>query len=147
GVEQIYRGAKSLELLCETMRLDLDDILLPHGQGAGLTVADSERLLAARRVIEERWSEKLTIEGIARLCGLNRGKLTRGFRDLFDCSIADAIAEQRLGHAGNMLVVTDLPISSIGYRCGYLNNASFTRAFARHFGVAPTRYRAARLAA
>ena len=147
GVEQIYRGAKSLELLCETMRLDLDDILLPHGQGAGLTVADSERLLAARRVIEERWSEKLTIEGIARLCGLNRGKLTRGYRDLFDCSIADAIAEQRLGHAGNMLVVTDLPISSIGYRCGYLNNASFTRAFARHFGVAPTRYRAARLAA
>ncbi|WP_411339835.1 AraC family transcriptional regulator [Sphingopyxis sp. J-6] len=147
GVQQIYRGAKCIELLCETMRLDVEDLLLPNGATAGLSIADSERLLAARRVIEERSAEKLTIEGIARMCGLNRGKLTRGFRELFDCSVADAIAEQRLSRAGNMLLATDLPISSIGYRCGYLNNASFTRAFSRHFGIAPTRYRAARVAA
>ena len=37
--------------------------------------------------------------------------------------------------------------SSIGYRCGYLNNASFTRAFSRRFGVAPTQLRARGLAA
>lgn len=147
GALPIYRGAKCIELLCETIRLDVEGKLLPQGSVAGLSAADSERLLAARRVIEERWAEKLTIGGIARACGLNRGKLTRGFRDLFDCSVADAIAEQRLSRAGDMLLVTDLPVSSIGYRCGYLNNASFARAFARHFGVAPTRYRAARLAA
>jgi AraC family transcriptional activator of pyochelin receptor len=26
----------------------------------------------------------------------------------------------------------------IGYRSGYSNNASFTRAFGRHFGVSPS---------
>ena len=59
------------------------------------------------------------------------------------------IAEQdlKLRGAGEMLRSTDLPVSSIGYRCGYLNNASFTRAFSRHYGVAPTQYRAHRLAA
>lgn len=147
AVQQVYRGAKCIELLCETLRLDVEDELVPHASAAGLSSADSMRLLAARRVIEDRWAEKLTIDGIARSCGLSRVKLTRGYRDLFECSVADAIAEQRLSRAGNMLVATDLPVSSIGYRCGYLNNASFARAFARHFGVAPTRYRAARLAA
>jgi len=147
GAQLPYRGAKCIELLCETLRLDLDGQLVPFMADAGLSSADSKRLVAARRVIEERWAEKLTLDTIARACGLNRAKLTRGFRDLFDCSVADAIAEQRLGAARQMLLATDLPVSSIGYHCGYLNNASFARAFSRHFGVAPTQYRAARLAA
>ena len=129
------------------MRLDADDGLIPFVAEAGLSNADSQRLVAARRVIEERWAEKLTLDMISRACGLNRAKLTRGFRDLFDCSVADALAQQRLGRASKMLLITDLPVSSIGYKCGYLNNASFARAFSRQFGVAPTRYRAARMAA
>ncbi len=142
-----YRLAKSIELLCEILRESVAGRLVPIGQDALLSRADSERLLRARRMIEERWAEKLTLDAIARACGLNRAKLTRGFRDLFDCSVADAIATQRLDKAGEMLVATDLPVSSIGYRCGYLNNTSFTRAFVRRFGIAPTQYRMHRLAA
>ena len=66
---------------------------------------------------------------------------------MFDCSIADTLAEKRLEGARAMLLSTDLPIASIGYRCGYLNNASFSRAFTRRFGTAPTQYRARKLAA
>ncbi|MEX6650950.1 helix-turn-helix domain-containing protein [Pseudomonas aeruginosa] len=40
-----------------------------------------------------------------------------------------------------------MPVSSIGYQCGYLNNASFTRAFSRQFGTTPSSLRAPRLAA
>lgn len=140
-----YRLAKSIELICDTLGLVNRDELVPVA--GSVSRADGQRLLAARRMIEEQWGEKLTLDSIARACGLNRAKLTRGFRDMFACSVADAIANQRLGEAGQMLVATDLPVSSIGYRCGYLNNASFTRAFARHFGLAPTQYRAERLAA
>lgn len=147
GARTPYRLAKSIELLCETLQLSGVEGLVPVAGDGSISRADSQRLLAARRMIEERWAEKLTLDSIARACGLNRAKLTRGFRDMFDCSVADAIANHRLGEAGNMLVATDLPVSSIGYRCGYLNNASFTRAFARHFGLAPTLYRAERLAA
>lgn len=46
-----------------------------------------------------------------------------------------------------MLLGTDLPISSIGYRCRYLGNRSFTRDFTRRFGRAPTHYRVDRLVA
>ncbi len=147
GAREPYRLAKSIELLCETLRLIGQDALVPALGESPLSEEDSRRILAARAMIEERWAEKLTLDALARACGINRAKLTRGFREMFDCSIADALAERRLEGAKRMLLSTDLPIASIGYRCGYLNNASFTRAFARRFGVAPTQYRAGRLAA
>ncbi|MGD9815006.1 MAG: helix-turn-helix transcriptional regulator [Hyphomonadaceae bacterium] len=103
---------------------------------------DTRRVIAARRLIDERWGQKLTLDGIARACGLNRAKLTRGFRDLFGCTVAEALAERRLHQARHMLLTTDLPVSSIGYENGYLNNASFARAFGRRFGVSPSDLRA-----
>ncbi|RYD47583.1 MAG: AraC family transcriptional regulator [Sphingomonadales bacterium] len=143
----VYRGAKGIEALCELLQLHQNGDLMPFGAAGTVSLADSQRLMVARRFIEDRWAEKLTLDTIARASGLNRAKLTRGFRDLFSCSVADAIVQQRLGEAKQMLLVTDLPVSSIGYRCGYLNNASFARAFSRHYGVAPTQYRATRMAA
>lgn len=142
-----FRLAKSIELLCATFASYADASLVPVDGDGALSASEAQRIVAASRMIDERWHEKLTLDAIARTCGLNRAKLTRGFRAMFDCSVSDAITERRLGGARQMLLVTDLPVSSIGYRCGYLNNASFTRAFSRRFGVAPTQLRAHRTAA
>ncbi len=141
------RLAKSIETLCATFEHLAADTLVPTDSAGDLSEMDARRIVAARRLIDEHWHEKLTLDSIARACGINRAKLTRGFRAMFDTTVADAIADLRLGGAGRMLRSTDLPVSSIGYKCGYLNNASFTRAFSRRYGVAPTQYRAHRLAA
>lgn len=143
----IYRLGKSIELLCETIRLMNDGELIPLASDGTLSLDDTRRVVAARRLIDERWGEKLTLDKIARACGLNRAKLTRGFRDMFNCSITEAIAEQRLSQAKRMLITTDKPVSSIGYENGYLNNASFARAFGRRFGLSPSDFRACQMAA
>ena len=143
----VYRLAKSIELLCETIRLVGEGGLVPLAPEGDLSFADTRRLMMARRMIDERWHEKLTLEQIARSCGLNRAKLTSGFRELFACSIAEALAERRLSHASRMLLTTDKPVSSIGYENGYLNNASFARAFSRRYGVSPSSYRSCGVAA
>lgn len=140
---ETLRLAKSIELLCATFATIEGGSLVPADGSGALSQAEAQRIAAARRLIDEHWHETLTLESIARACGLNRARLTRGFRSMFDCSVADRIAELRLGGARQMLLATDLPVSSIGYRCGYLNSASFTRAFSRRFGVAPTQLRAA----
>ncbi len=143
----IYCSAKAIELLCETW-LTLDaGALVPVAGDSDLSRADSLRLVAARRLIDEQWGEKLSLHGIATQCGLNREKLTRGFRQMFACSVAEALAERRLTEASRMLATTDLPVSSVGYENGYLNNASFARAFGRRFGQSPSDYRAAQVAA
>jgi AraC family transcriptional activator of pyochelin receptor len=142
-----YQLAKSIELLCETVRRFAGGEMAPLAAEAALSLPDQRRILKARALIDERWNEKLTLDQIARACGLNRAKLTRGFREMFDCSVAEAIAERRLAQASHLLLTTDLPVSSVGYEAGYLNNASFARAFGRRFGRTPTDYRAVRLIA
>jgi len=142
-----YRLAKSIEFVCETLRQFAAGALAPLTSDGQLSSADTHRVIAARRMIDDRASEKLTLDQIARGCGLNRSKLTRGFKDLFNCTVAEAIAERRLDLARRMLLTTDLPVSSIGYESGYLNNASFARAFGRRFGRSPSDFRVQGLAA
>jgi AraC family transcriptional regulator, transcriptional activator of the genes for pyochelin and ferripyochelin receptors len=142
-----YRLAKSIELLCVAAEALRDGTLVPVADDGALSLGDASRVVAARRMIDERWTEKLTLCEIARACGINRGKLTRGFRELYRCSITEAIAERRLVEASRRLLTTDLPVSTIGYQTGYLNNASFARAFGRRFGRSPSDYRADRMAA
>lgn len=141
------RLARSIELLCLTFSALGAERLVPIHGGGALTERNAARIAAARRLIEERWQEKLTLESIGRACGLNRDNLSRGFRQVFDCSVADLLAEKRLTGAHQLLLATDLPVSTVGYRCGYLNNASFARAFSRRFGHAPSLLRHGAMAA
>jgi AraC family transcriptional activator of pyochelin receptor len=142
-----YRLAKCIEFVCETIRQLRSGELVPLAPEGQLSPADTRRVVAARQIIEDRAGEKLTLDYIARSCGLNRSKLTRGFKELFDCTVAEAIAERRLETARRMLLSTDLPVSSIGYVTGYQNNASFSRAFGRRFGRTPSDFRLGDLAA
>lgn len=137
-----YRLAKSIELLCEAVAAIQADNLVPIALHGALTERDTRAIVTARRLIDKQWHEKLTLDGIARAVGINRAKLTRGFRDLYGRTVIETLAERRLVEARAKLLTTDLPVSTIGYASGYLNNASFTRAFGRRFGVSPSDCRA-----
>jgi AraC family transcriptional activator of pyochelin receptor len=142
-----YRLAKCIELLCEILTAYAEGVLTEVGGLVSLSLGDTQRVLAARKLIDDHWHEKLTLDQIARRCGLNRSKLARGFRELYGCTVTEALAERRLGEARRQLIATDLPVSLIGYRTGYLNNASFARAFGRRFGLSPSDFRACGVAA
>ena len=142
-----YRLAKSIELLCEILAAVGADRLIRATAPAALSQFDLQRIAAARQLIDEQWQEKLTLGLIARRCGLNRSKLSRGFRQLYRCTVAEALVERRLAEARRQLIATDLPVGQIGYRSGYLNNAAFTRAFGRRYGQSPSDFRACGIAA
>lgn len=141
-----YRLAKSIELLCEILRAFAAGEVLTASAGV-LSLADCRRVAAARQFIDENWTEPLTLSHIARRCGLNRSKLSLGFRAMFQCSVSEALADRRLSEARRQLISTDLPVGLIGYRSGYQNNASFSRAFCRRYGVPPSDFRMKALAA
>ena len=141
-----YRLAKSIELLCEMLRTFAEGKMLAV-KARILSDADCRRIAAARQLIDANWSEPLTLSQIARRCGLNRSKLSRGFRAVFHCSVGEALADRRLSEARRQLLSTDLPVGLIGYRSGYQNNASFSRAFSRRYGVPPSNLRMKAIAA
>ena len=145
--QSTYRLGKSIELLCEIIARLKDGRCQPAYRDLSLSQVDSQRLGTARAIIDAQWSEKLTLGTIARQCGLNRTKLSRGFRELYHCSVGEALADKRLAEARRQLLATDLPVSVIGYRTGYSNNASFSRAFGRRFGQSPSELRSSGAAA
>ena len=140
-VATMLRVARSLELLCQLFGALEQEHMVEYQGDTTLSQQDVKRVAAAHQLVNERWQERLTVEEIARRSGLGKAKLTRGFRELYKCTVAEAMSERRLASARSLLSLSDLPVSSIGYRCGYLSNASFTRAFARRFGMAPTEMR------
>lgn len=140
-VPEMLRVARSLELLCQLFAALEQERMVEFRGETTLSEIDVKRVAAAHQIVNERWQERLTVSEVARRSGLNKAKLTRGFRELYKCTVAEAVSERRLANARALLSLSDLPISSIGYRCGYLSNASFTRAFARRFGMAPTEMR------
>jgi AraC family transcriptional activator of pyochelin receptor len=141
AVSEIYRAAKATELVCEIVRrLDPGDERAPADQTVACSV-EGRRLSVAMRMIDEGWREAPTIDRLARACGLNREKLTRGFRARYGCTVGEAIAERRLRHAEALLGDPDLAIGTVGYRSGYRSEASFCRAFRRRFGVPPNVFR------
>ena len=142
-----YRLAKNIEFFCELMEAQRRGELEEGAPSGGLSSTDRARIAAARQIVDREWSAKLTLEQIARTCGINRGKLARGFRELYGCTVIEALAERRLAEAQRLLIATDLPIALIGYRNGYQNNAAFTRAFGRRFGLSPSTFRTIGLAA
>ena len=106
-----------------------------------LSVEDARRLIAVKRMISTRFSEKLTLRSIGRACGLNRTKLASGFRELFKCTIAEALSKERLTWAALELRLGKMSVAQIAYASGYLSHASFTRAFSKHYGIAPKQWR------
>jgi len=137
----MLRTARSMELLCQLFAALKADRMVEVGGATTLSEDDITRVAAAHQLVNEYFQEKLTVSTVARRCGLSKAKLTHGFRQLYQCTVPEAVSARRLDHARQLLAQSDLPISSIGYRCGYLSNASFTRAFARRFGMAPTEMR------
>lgn len=139
--QSLYRHAKCLELASEIFDRADGETLVPQASAGRLSQAEMERLIEAKRILTTRFDEKLTLDLISRAVGLNRAKLTQGFREVFGQTVADCLAEQRLMKAASDLRSTSRPVSTIGYSAGYLNNASFARAFSKRFGICPTSYR------
>lgn len=137
----LYVQGKGLELLCRTVSLLFANSLISCSSTACVSEAHTMRLLGARALIEERYGEVLTLQAIARASGVNRTKLTTGFLALFGTTVGDFICSTRMSHARDMLLTTDLMIATVGVRCGYTNNSSFSRAFLRHFGASPALFR------
>lgn len=140
-VADMLRAARSMELLCGLFAALVAKKMVEVRGATTLTEQDIGRVAKAHEMVTENWQERLTVSSVAQRCGLNKAKLTRGFRELYSCTIPEALTERRLERARELLAQSDLPVSSIAYRCGYANNASFTRAFVRRFGATPTEIR------
>jgi AraC-like DNA-binding protein len=86
-------------------------------------------------------SANLTVDRVARLCGLSRQALQRRL-NANGTNLSQEIAHLKKQHAIDSLLQSDQSISAIGESLGFDNPASFTRAFKTWTGLSPREYRA-----
>ena len=131
----------------------LIDVLLIHVMRAWLRMQQDDAtegwLLALRdpvvvramNAIHQRPGEPWTIESLAREVSVSRATLARRFVDLVGETPADYLTRWRMDLAVQRLRDTDDTVAAIAAAVGYRSEYSFSRAFTRHRGLAPGRYR------
>jgi len=118
-------------------------------------IASHLRTLAEQRTGKRSFRERVTdlIEGglpgegspqaaVARALGVSVSTLIRRLR-AEDTRFRDVLRENRLKLAERLIRLDDQPISEIALAAGYAENASFTRAFRRHYAISPEGFRRA----
>jgi AraC-like DNA-binding protein len=131
----------------------LIDVMLIHVMRTWLRIQEDDAtdgwLLALRdpvvaramNAIHQRPREPWTIESLAREVSVSRATLARRFAHLVGETPPEYLTRWRMDLAAQRLRDTDDTVAAIAAAVGYRSEYSFSRAFTRHRGLAPGRYR------
>ena len=109
------------------------------GQLRHLVLRDSSshRIASITRFLNENYSERLSIDDIARVAGMSTSALYHKFREVTRMSPLQYLKKIRLHHARTLMVARGLNASEAGFQVGYTNPSQFSREFKRLFGFPP----------
>jgi AraC-like DNA-binding protein len=138
GNRRAYMRAKSLELLSVVIHA-LDEAVDEGPQTkVRLTPGDYQRIELARTLMMTDLETPLTIAQLARKVGLNRTKLSIGFRQVTGETVQAFWRDARLIRARELLTERGARVTDVSLSLGYTELSSFTRAFSRKFGFLPS---------
>jgi AraC family transcriptional regulator, transcriptional activator of pobA len=92
-------------------------------------------------VIEQRFTEPLSLRDVAKTIGMTPGHLTTLVRRRTGRTVVDWITERRMTEARHLLANTDVPISEIARRVGIPDAGYFARQFRHANGMTARAWR------
>jgi AraC family transcriptional regulator len=99
------------------------------------------RVLIAKRLIDDRAADRLTLAEIARSALLSTFHFHRLFTATFGCTPHRYLSEQRLRRAARLLRETEMPVTGVCLESGFESLGSFSSLFRRTFGATPSAFR------
>ena len=108
---------------------------------SGLRALGDFQIGKALQLVHERPAEPWTVGGLARAVGLSRSAFAARFSELVGEPPLEYVSRWRMTKAAELLRESDLSMLDVAERAGYRSEAAFSRAFKRHEGTAPARYR------
>jgi AraC-like DNA-binding protein len=116
-----------------------DAFAQPGKKSAGGLAPWQER--RARDLIESRLSSDLSLDELARECGLSVAHFTRAFRQSIGQTPHRWLMQRRIDTAERLLISSEKPLAQIAAECGFADQAHFTNIFARMVGAPPGAFR------
>ncbi|MEE2944754.1 MAG: GlxA family transcriptional regulator [Pseudomonadota bacterium] len=99
-------------------------------------------VVTAIRLMEDHIAEPLTLEQIAKLCGMSARQLQRHFQTDLGRSVVQHYTRVRLHKAEELLRQSRLSITEIAFAAGFTSQSNFARAFRHAYGQSPSDRRA-----
>jgi AraC-like DNA-binding protein len=118
-----------------------DSIGAPAASESVKTCPGACVITQARRLISSDLGQRWTLSVLGEALRTSTRSLQRSFAA--EGGFGELLAAARSDAAAEMLINTALPISIVGFACGYADQPHFTRAFKRRTACAPAAYRAA----
>ncbi len=100
------------------------------------------RLFALDALIAKHLSDNWSASDFAKALSISTGHLSRLCRAAKGVGATAYIEQQHMQEACRMLAFTQLPVSEIGYRLGFVDPSYFSKRFRAACGQTPTEYRA-----
>lgn len=104
--------------------------------------AEPRDIWKARKFIEERSSERLSLLRVADAAGINPTHLSEKFKQVTGTKFVDYVAQKRFEQARKLLEDVDLQVSEIAFAVGFQSLSQFNRVFKKISNKSPTEYRA-----
>lgn len=109
--------------------------------GAGQTALADLRVERALRAMRADLSRSWTVAELAEVAGLSRTAFARAFSRVTGQSPRAHLTQLRLERSAELLQDLGTGLAEVAAQVGYANEFSLSRAFKRHFGVAPAFFR------
>jgi AraC-like DNA-binding protein len=132
-----------IERLADVVASAAVRIWLERGCGSArdlLSPARDPHLGRALDAIHDDPGSPWTVESLARLARASRSQFAEQFKDAIGDTPARYVTRVRMERAERMLRA-GASVTDIAFQLGYESDAGFSRAFRRHAGVAPSRWR------
>lgn len=101
----------------------------------------SERMFSFKETVEAYLYTPASVEDLANLTNTSLSTFKREFTRIYQTTPARYIIDRRIEKVADLLKVSDDPISSIGYGCGFTTPAHLTRVFKSKYNKTPSQYR------
>lgn len=91
--------------------------------------------------VDTHFQQDLPLVEVAAQFHINPNYLSSLFKKSCGCGFLEYITTLRMRRASQLLLQTDMPIKEIAIESKYSDYSSFVKAFKKHMGVPPARYR------
>lgn len=99
------------------------------------------KLEAAFDYVDSHYSEEITVEQMARCCGMSYSYFSRLFKRVMRRNFSQYVSFVRINEAEKLLTGTDMNITEIALEVGFSSSAYFIRQFRYYKNMSPKRYR------
>jgi AraC family transcriptional regulator of adaptative response / methylphosphotriester-DNA alkyltransferase methyltransferase len=101
----------------------------------------NELVLSAKRIMQERYTDKFSLEELAEILYINKYYLARTFKEITGTTLLDYHNQLRCEKSIEYLRNPDYNLAYISSMVGYSSSSHYISIFKKHYGCTPVDYR------